>query len=90
MKVSRVIILLKSAAIEISHAAKPHAVKIVKLGRTAIRDDVVKQVLAYAVVFICTVLLCTFWLAANGEDVITSFTAALACVANVGPGFGAL
>ena len=88
MKVSRVIILLKSAAIEIAHAAKPHAVKIVKLGRTAIRDDVVKQVMAYAVVFMCTVLLCTFWLAASGEDIITAFSAALACVANVGPGFG--
>ena len=88
MKVSRVIILLKSAAIEIAHAAKPHAVKIVKLGRTAIRDDVVKQVMAYAVVFMCTVLLCTVWLTATGEDMITAFAASLACVANVGPGFG--
>ncbi|MGB0589618.1 MAG: TrkH family potassium uptake protein [Myxococcota bacterium] len=88
MKVSRVVILLKSAAIEIAHAAKPHAVKIVKLGRTPIRDDVVKQVLAFSVIFVCTVLLCTFWLTATGEDLLTAFTASLACVGNVGPGFG--
>ena len=88
MKVSRVIILLKATAIEITHAAKPHAVKIVKLGRTAIRDDVVKQVGAYAVAFACTVIVCMLWLTATGVDVLSAFTAALTCVANVGPGLG--
>lgn len=88
MKVSRVIILLKGAAIEIAHAAKPHAVKVVKLGRSAIRDDVFKQIVAYVIIFMCTVLLSTLWLTATGEDLLTAFAASLACVANVGPGFG--
>jgi len=88
MKISRVIILIKAAAIEITHAAKPHAVKIVKLGRTAIRDDVIKQVVAYAVTFTCTVVVCMLWLTATGVDLLSSFTAALTCVANVGPGLG--
>ena len=88
MKVSRVVIMLKAALIEVAHTAKPSAVQVVKLGRTAIRSDVLKQVFAYAVIFVSTVLLCTLWLAATDVDLLTSFTAALSCVANVGPGLG--
>jgi len=88
MKVVRVVILLKATAIEIAHAAKPHAVKVVKLGRAAVRDDVIKQVVAYAVTFMCTVLACALWLTGTGVDLLTAFTAALTCVANVGPGLG--
>jgi trk system potassium uptake protein TrkH len=88
MKVSRVAILLKASAIEIAHAAKPHAVKLVKMGRVVIRDDVLKQIIAYAVIFLCTVLLSSLWLTATGVDLLTAFTASLTCVANVGPGLG--
>ncbi|MDP6954806.1 MAG: hypothetical protein QF599_02430, partial [Planctomycetota bacterium] len=48
----------------------------------AIRDDVIKQVVAYAVTFLCTVLACTLWLTGTGVDLLTSFTASLTCVAN--------
>ena len=38
--------------------------------------------------FLCTVLACTLWLTGTGVDLLTSFTASLTCVANVGPGLG--
>ena len=32
----------------------------------------------------------TFFVASSGVDVVTSFTSALACIGNVGPGIGAV
>jgi trk system potassium uptake protein TrkH len=87
MKVSRVMVLLKCAVIELAHTVRPHAVRVVKIGRSAVRDDVLKQIMAFAVLFVCTVLVCALWLSALGMDLVTSFTAALSCVANVGPAF---
>ena len=86
MKVSRVVALGKAAVIELAHTVRPHAVRVVKIGRSAIRDDVMKQIYAFAVLFAGTVLVCTLWLAAHDVDLVTSFSASLTCVANVGPG----
>jgi trk system potassium uptake protein TrkH len=86
MKVSRVLVLLKCAVIELAHTVRPHTVRVVKIGRSAVRDDVLKQIMAFAVLFFCTVAVCTVWLAALQVELITAFTAALTCVANVGPG----
>jgi len=86
MKVSRILVLFKCAVIELAHTVRPHTVRVVKIGRSAVRDDVLKQIMAFAVLFICTVCVCTLWLAALDVELITAFTAALACVANVGPG----
>jgi trk system potassium uptake protein TrkH len=88
MKLSRILILWKAALIEITHTVKPHAVRIVKLGRSAVRDEVVKQVFAYAVIFFVTVFVCMLALALEGVDLVTSFAGAVACVGNVGPGLG--
>jgi trk system potassium uptake protein TrkH len=88
MKVSRIMVLLKCAVIELAHTVRPHAVRVVKIGRSAVRDDVLKQIMAFAVLFFCTVAVCTLWLAALDVELGTAFAAALTCVANVGPGFG--
>lgn len=88
MKVSRVLVLLKCAVIELAHTVRPHTVRVVKIGRSAVRDDVLKQIMAFAVLFFCTVAVCTVWLAALRIELVTAFTAALTCVANVGPGLG--
>ncbi len=88
MKVSRVVILLKAAWIEIAHTARPHAVRLVKMGRSAISNDVLKQVVAYAIIFFTTVAVCALYVAFHDVDLVTAFTAALTCVANVGPGLG--
>ena len=87
MKVSRVMVLIKCAVIELAHTVRPHTVRVVKIGRSAVRDDVLKQIMAFAVLFFCTIGVCTLWLAALDVDLATAFAAALTCVANVGPGF---
>ncbi|MGM0576955.1 MAG: TrkH family potassium uptake protein [Myxococcota bacterium] len=88
MKISRIVILVRTALIEVGQTVRPHAVRAVKVGRTAIRGDVLKQVYAFAVLFPATVMLCTLVVAFHGVDMVTSFSAALTCVGNVGPGFG--
>ena len=87
MKVSRVIVLLKCAVIELAHTVRPHTVRVVKIGRSAVRDDVLKQIMAFGVLFFVTIGVCTLWLAALDVELGTAFAAALTCVANVGPGF---
>lgn len=92
----RVIILAKTAVIELVHTVRPHAVRVVKISRTAIGSDVLKQVYAFSVLFVGAVIFLTLWLtltvdSPNPEDpfdLVSAFSAALSCVANVGPGLG--
>jgi trk system potassium uptake protein TrkH len=44
--------------------------------------------MTFIVAYIMTVLLGTIVYTAFGLDVVTSLTAAISCVSNVGPGFG--
>ncbi len=94
MKVSRVIILFKSALINIYHAFQPHAVRVVKIGKQPVEEETVKEVLtffvAYIFLFFIGTLSLTLILPAGERLLDTAFTASIACFANIGPGFGAV
>lgn len=89
LKISRVIILLKSIKAELQRLLHPRSVKLVKMSGKAIGDNVSRSVMVYFSVFMAIYLLSVLLVAINGFDVETTLTTVLTCLNNVGPGLGA-
>lgn len=92
MKVSRVMIVVKAGLNNIYNSFQPHAVRVVKIGKTPIDEEVVKEVLTFFAVYIFLFLIgsaaMTLLIPSGENHIVTSFTASIACFANIGPGFG--
>lgn len=88
MKVSRLILLIKSSLREILSIVHPRGVNLVKLDKKKVGDDVVKGTVSYFIllilIYVFSVLLVTF----DGFDIDTSLTAVAATINNIGPGLG--
>lgn len=90
LKVVRVVLVLKHVGAEIRKVLHPRAIFVTKLGRRAIREDIVLNVLAYLTLYMTTHALGTFVLAVLGHDVVTALSASLAAMSSIGPGLGAV
>ena len=66
----------------------PNAVIRTKMDGTVRDDSVQSLVMTFIVTYILLVLLGTIVYALFGCDLTTGFTASIACISNVGPGFG--
>ena len=89
IKISRIVIALKSTAQEVGHMIAPRRVKAVHFEGKAVDKDTQRGVFAfiitYAFIFFGSILAITIFDARNFE---TSFSAVLTCINNMGPGFG--
>lgn len=88
IKVDRVVIFYKALKSQILRLQHPQAVIPVRIGKSLVSDDVVSSVTLFIVFYLLLTLLGTLALSALGFDMLTSFTAAIASISNVGPGFG--
>lgn len=86
IKMVRTLILIKQAGREMLLLRHPSATNPLKLGGTVIANRVVFSVLAFIVVYFMSVATLTFLLMADGLDFISSFSAIIACINNMGPG----
>ena len=86
LKVSRVIILLKSAATEVKRMLRPRCVEQVRLDGKPVDQDTVHKVLSFFFIYLLGLLLALLILSFDGFDFATNFSAALACLSNIGPG----
>jgi trk system potassium uptake protein TrkH len=91
MKLMRLLIIFKVIAHEMRLAFRPSLVAPVRVGDQVVPDGVVRGTMAYALLFLATVGLTAIVVSVlDPVDMTTAFMAALACVANVGPGLGAV
>jgi trk system potassium uptake protein TrkH len=91
MKLIRIMIILKVVVHEIKVGIRPNLVAPIRVGETPIPEGIVRSTLAYALIFMGTVMAGAIAVAAlDPVDLTTAFMASLACVANVGPGLGAV
>src|SRR5487761_2669904 len=58
----------------------------VKLGNVPVENNIIFAVLAFILVYNGAVIAMTMLLAASGLDIITAFSAVIACINNTGPG----
>jgi len=63
-------------------------IQVIKMGNQRITSNVTEALWGFAVLFMVCYIIVAILLAFTGVDMVTSFTAAAACITNTGPGFG--
>lgn len=86
VKMVRAIILYKQVFREIIRAIHPNAVRPIKLGGEAVPDQIVFAVLAFGFMYMVILVSLTLVMSATGLDIMTAFSAVVACFNNTGPG----
>ena len=88
IKMFRTLVLARQAIRELMLLVHPQAVTPVKIRNQVVANHVVFAVLAFVVLYFGTVVTLTLMLLASGLDLVSSFTAIIATINNMGPGLG--
>jgi trk system potassium uptake protein TrkH len=86
IKMIRFIVLVKQARREMLRALHPNVVNPVRIRDSVVANNVIFAVLAFMLMYGTTVIVLTYLMTIAGLDVITAFSAVVACINNVGPG----
>ena len=86
IKMIRGLVLLKAAVREFTRILHPRAEVPLKLAGSPVGNNLVFAVLAFMLVYGAMIVGMTLVLAATGLDFVTAFSAAVACLNNMGPG----
>jgi trk system potassium uptake protein TrkH len=90
IKMFRTLLLTRQAAREMKLLVHPSAVMPIKIAGMVIPDRIVYSVLAFIFLYFMRVVALTFALLLSGLDLVSSFTAIVACINNTGPGLAAV
>ena len=88
IKMIRTLILFKQAGREFVKLLHPAVVNPMKMGGHVVPNNIVFAVLGFIFLYFMSVSTLVFALMASGLDFISSFSAIIACINNVGPGLG--
>ncbi len=88
IKVARVLILLKHAYGEVRRFVHPKAIALTKLNGTAIRPEMLGNVLGFVFLYISIFVLSALAMMALGLDIVSACSSVAATLGNVGPGLG--
>jgi len=88
VKVIRYIVMFKNLKYQIKKLLFPNTVFFMKIDNIPIKADVLSHVGAFFFLYILTNAIIALYLFASGYDALTSISAAIASVGNIGPGFG--
>ena len=87
LKVSRVLLLMKSIRRTIRKALHPRCVQPVYMDGRAVSEEVCDNVNAYLAIY-CVILVLSFAIiSVDGFSIGTNFSAVASCFNNIGPGF---
>ena len=88
IRMIRAELMLRQVLREIQRIIHPRAYIPVKLSGHVVENNIVFAVLAFMLVYGTSVIVMTLLLAASGLDIVTAFSAVIACINNTGPGLG--
>lgn len=88
LKVSRFIMLVKSAASDVRRMIHPRRVTRIQLDGSRVESGTLKAVYTFFLIYVLIIVAGTMVVSLDGHDMTTNFTAALACISNIGPGMG--
>ena len=86
LKLSRVMLIFKSTIREIRHLLRPRSVNIVRMDGVPVQDDIVRSAVGYLALYVMMLICTIFLISFDGYSFETNFTAAIACLNNIGPG----
>ena len=87
IKVVRVLLLLKYGRRELFKSIHRKAIKPIKFNGTTVSDDVMKSIVSFVVIYLIIFMVSSGILSILGMDMISSLTASIATLGNIGPGF---
>ena len=90
MKCSRVLLLLRAVRREIHRITHPRSVEVVKLDGKLVSEATLHSLLVFLGAYVSTVFFAALIISLDGCSFAVSFSAALTCVSNVGPGLEAI
>ncbi len=88
LKIDRLLLAVKMMRNRLRRQQHPAAIFRTKIDGVPQDKDMLNTVMVYTVAFMMMILLGTFCNTLFGADLMTGFSAAVACASNVGPGFG--
>jgi len=88
IKMFRTLLLVRQARRELKLLVHPSAVIPIRIGGQSIPDRVAYSVLAFIFLYFGTILVLTFAMLATGLDLVSSFSAIVGSINNLGPGLG--
>lgn len=90
LKVDRVYMFFASIRAQLRKQVHPNAIVSIKINNHSIDREVVSSVNLYIALYIMVVFVVTLLLSLMGINLVDSFSSSVACMGNVGPGFGSV
>ena len=87
IKISRIIIMIKSTFKKIGNMINPRKVSSLKLDGKSIDEETIEGVQSFFIMYFIILMGCTLLISIDNFDIITNFSASLSCISNIGPGF---
>ena len=87
-KVVRHVLMARYTLRELKRTLHPRAVLPVKLGGRVVPEPIMRDVIVFMLFYLLTYAATATVVVALGADLITGMTASIACLGNIGPGFG--
>ncbi len=89
IKVSRLIVLIKTGLRDIKKSINPRSVETVKIDKKKVDESVVKSICAFFALYMLMVAISILLVALDGFDIETTSSAVFSCMGNIGPAYGA-
>ncbi|WP_292352171.1 potassium transporter TrkG, partial [Methanomethylovorans sp. PtaU1.Bin093] len=77
----------KYARWELFKAIHPKAVKPIKFNGKTVPENIMQEIISFVVIYFLIFLASTFFISLMGVDILTSVTASITTLGNIGPGF---
>lgn len=90
IKCARMLLLARSAGRAVRRFSHPRAVKTIRLNGAAVDEGTLNTVYVFFLLYLILLAAVSAVVALDGVSLTTSFTAALACLSNIGPGLDAV
>ena len=87
IKVSRLILMFKQMAHDISRMLNPRSVHVVTMDQKAVEDEVIRDVYSFMMVYVVLLVVGTLLVSLDGVSLETALTSVITCINNVGPGY---
>lgn len=87
IKVGRILTLFRMGVAEMRYLLNPRGVYGIFVSRTYMKKTIVYDIAAMVYLYLFTAVISTLVIAWGGYDILTSLTATLATLGNIGPGF---
>ncbi|MBQ9156536.1 MAG: TrkH family potassium uptake protein, partial [Eubacterium sp.] len=86
IKVSRIVVMVKTVKKELNSFIHPKSVKKIKMGGNPLEHEVLRSINVFLISYILVFVLSMFIVSLEGYDLVTDFTAVAATINNIGPG----